>query len=234
VYGYDKDNFIIFMEEIKGQTVRDYIASLGDLRTPENQILMENLGVLVGRAISNLHSQRIMHGDLTTSNMLLPESSFQETLPAAATAAAASELEKHVLESAEKAAIMAAQNESLRASRQASASTQSSSHSSTSSSGEEEKLEEMKSQVHAHLKPMVMPTKVALLDLGLSFQSDLVEDRAVDLYVMERAIQTTHLHSELFLHVIYNTYKNCNVLGNKVMTRLNEVRQRGRKRSMVG
>jgi TP53 regulating kinase-like protein len=79
-----------------------------------------------------------------------------------------------------------------------------------------------------------LPTKVFLIDFGLSFFSDLVEDRSVDFYVMERAVQTTHAHSEHLIHMVYNTYKNKNVLGNKVMTRLNDVRARGRKKSMIG
>lgn len=79
-----------------------------------------------------------------------------------------------------------------------------------------------------------LPTVVAMIDFGLAFQSMLVEDRAVDLYVMERAIETTHAKSEALLHGIYNTYKNVNLVGNKAMTRLNEVRARGRKKSMIG
>lgn len=61
-----------------------------------------------------------------------------------------------------------------------------------------------------------------------------MEDRAVDMYVMERAIETTHASSDVLLHLIYNTYKNVNVVGNKTMTKLNEVRARGRKKSMIG
>lgn len=35
-----------------------------------------------------------------------------------------------------------------------------------------------------------------MIDYGLSFASKLVEDKAVDLYVLERAFLSTHTNSE--------------------------------------
>ncbi len=35
-----------------------------------------------------------------------------------------------------------------------------------------------------------------LIDFGLSYSSHLAEDKAVDLYVLERALLSTHPHSE--------------------------------------
>jgi TP53 regulating kinase-like protein len=52
---------------------------------------------------------------------------------------------------------------------------------------------------------------------------------------MERAFLTTHPHSEKMFEQVLRAYKDDNsVNGNKVMTKLNDVRKRGRKRSMVG
>ncbi len=196
------------MKEIKGKTVRDYLLSLGDLTSEDNIPLVDNLAVLIGSAISDLHALRIIHGDLTTSNMVLPDEHFKETLSATATAA-------------EEATLRAA----------AASMASNSNPTSTSSSSLELKTSGV---VDYAPQPRLMPTKLALIDFGLAFTSDLVEDRAVDHYVMERAIETTHLSSERLIHKIFNTYKNKNVLGNKVMSRLNDVRARGRKKSMVG
>jgi Kae1-associated kinase Bud32 len=38
---------------------------------------------------------------------------------------------------------------------------------------------------------------IALIDFGLSYVSTLVEDKAVDLYVLERALASTHPEDEL-------------------------------------
>lgn len=38
--------------------------------------------------------------------------------------------------------------------------------------------------------------KIVMIDFGLSYISTLVEDKAVDLYVMERAFLSTHPNSE--------------------------------------
>ncbi|TFK22510.1 hypothetical protein FA15DRAFT_671477 [Coprinopsis marcescibilis] len=79
-------------------------------------------------------------------------------------------------------------------------------------------------------------TEVVLIDFGLSFTSTLVEDKAVDLYVLERAFASTHPDSEPMFAKVLESYGKG--LGQKewgvVNKRLDEVRLRGRKRSMVG
>ncbi|KAF5318304.1 hypothetical protein D9611_014365 [Ephemerocybe angulata] len=81
-----------------------------------------------------------------------------------------------------------------------------------------------------------VPTELVLIDFGLSFVSTLVEDKAVDLYVLERAFASTHPDSEPMFASVLDAYAK--VLTTKewktVKTRLDEVRMRGRKRSMVG
>ena len=39
-----------------------------------------------------------------------------------------------------------------------------------------------------------------MIDFGLSFQSHSIEDKAVDLYVLERAFLSTHPNSEKFVN----------------------------------
>ncbi|KAI5833289.1 hypothetical protein K523DRAFT_265682 [Schizophyllum commune Tattone D] len=76
---------------------------------------------------------------------------------------------------------------------------------------------------------------LVLIDFGLSYQSTLVEDKAVDLYVLERAFASTHPDSEpLFASVLTAYAKQMGKAWNSISKRLDDVRLRGRKRSMVG
>ncbi|KAH7908811.1 hypothetical protein BJ138DRAFT_1090573 [Hygrophoropsis aurantiaca] len=74
-----------------------------------------------------------------------------------------------------------------------------------------------------------------LIDFGLSYHSSLVEDKAVDLYVLERAFSSTHPESEpLFASVLSAYEKRVGKQWISLKKRLDDVRLRGRKRSMVG
>ncbi|KDQ58069.1 hypothetical protein JAAARDRAFT_34869 [Jaapia argillacea MUCL 33604] len=79
-------------------------------------------------------------------------------------------------------------------------------------------------------------TLLYLVDFGLSFTSPLTEDKAVDLYVLERAFSSTHPDSSALFARVLDAYakrvgeKEWGVVGR----RLDDVRLRGRKRSMVG
>ena len=80
--------------------------------------------------------------------------------------------------------------------------------------------------------------EIVLIDFGLATQSIQDEDRAVDLYVLEKAFGSTHPRQEGWFkedvldHVdgYRGSFKGASV----VLKRLEEVRMRGRKRSMVG
>ena len=48
--------------------------------------------------------------------------------------------------------------------------------------------------------------KQVLIDFGLSYHSSLVEDKAVDLYVLERAFASTHPDSEPLFAAVLNSY----------------------------
>lgn len=85
----------------------------------------------IGESIGAMHSIDVIHGDLTTSNMLL---------------------------------------------RRANDPSQETTSASSSSSN--------------------LPS-IALIDFGLSYVSTLVEDKAVDLYVLERALASTHPEDEM-------------------------------------
>eukprot|EP01060_Flectonema_neradi_P040354 TRINITY_DN9157_c0_g1_i1.p1 TRINITY_DN9157_c0_g1~~TRINITY_DN9157_c0_g1_i1.p1 ORF type:complete len:231 (+),score=42.83 TRINITY_DN9157_c0_g1_i1:78-770(+) len=76
--------------------------------------------------------------------------------------------------------------------------------------------------------------EIYLIDFGLSSQSTFPEDHAVDLYVFERAVLSTHPGEDEFTEVAIKSYKKAAKKGAQTMERLEKVRARGRKRSMVG
>ena len=79
--------------------------------------------------------------------------------------------------------------------------------------------------------------QLTLIDFGLSYTSDLYEDFGVDLYVLERAFLSTHPNTEWMFTVLLDTYMK-NVVDVKkreeTLSKLEEIRMRGRKRVMVG
>jgi len=76
---------------------------------------------------------------------------------------------------------------------------------------------------------------VVLIDFGLSSTSIRShEDRAVDVYVLERAFVTTHVGSEDLVKEALRGYKATCQSSDSVFVRLAEVRQRGRKRECFG
>ncbi|KAG0226561.1 kinase-like domain-containing protein [Mortierella sp. GBAus27b] len=148
VYLVDVDNSLIYMENIEGLSVRDYLVTPFGL-TPEAQA---QVAKQIGGAIGHMHNVDVIHGDLTTSNIMM---------------------------------------------RQESAS-------------------------------------VVIIDFGLSYVSQLVEDKAVDLYVLERALISTHPNTELMFTQILEAYGESCRTATQVLKKLDDVRQRGRKRSMLG
>jgi len=66
IYDVDLKKGIITMEHVKGKRVKDI---LNDLSEKERQ----NLCMKIGESIANLHKNDIIHGDITTSNMILKD-----------------------------------------------------------------------------------------------------------------------------------------------------------------
>lgn len=101
----------------------------------------------------------------------------------------------------------------------------------------------------------VCPYSVAMIDFGLSSVSTTVEDKAVDLYVLERAFLCTHENSEPLVQAVYEAYASAATelestkhpaskkarqaspaksASNSVLVKLDQVRQRGRKKLAFG
>mmetsp|Transcript_26507 Transcript_26507/g.47590 ORF Transcript_26507/g.47590 Transcript_26507/m.47590 type:complete len:87 (+) Transcript_26507:519-779(+) len=83
-----------------------------------------------------------------------------------------------------------------------------------------------------------------LIDFGLSFVSGLPEDKAVDLYCLERALLSTHQDSDalvkpnqfqkILVHYRRGSHQGDPVLKRLVQGTLHTVRLRGRKRLAFG
>ncbi|CAG8534745.1 4930_t:CDS:2 [Ambispora gerdemannii] len=123
VYFVDIENNTIYMEYVEGKTVRDILREQSDDESFKSK--NDEMANKIGMALANMHVADVIHGDLTTSNLLSRD-----------------------------------------------------------------------------------PTgSLVVIDFGLSYVSILPEDKAVDLYVLERAFMSTHPNSETMFASILETYR---------------------------
>jgi TP53 regulating kinase and related kinases len=173
----------LLMEWIEGRSVRQLLqerhrlektgVSLADTA---NEEAVRKLLRSVGRAVGDMHSiGGVVHGDLTSSNMMVRPNP---------------------------------------------------------------KLDQVNGTAHDAGSELSLEGDIVLIDFGLATQSIQDEDRAVDLYVLERAFGSTHPKQEgMFMEEVLESQEGYrgSFKGSKVvLKRLEEVRLRGRKRSMVG
>ncbi|KAJ1996854.1 serine/threonine-protein kinase bud32 [Coemansia thaxteri] len=140
----DKDSATLFIEFVSGPTIKEWILA------SDNEAREKELMASIGQILHTMHSFNIVHGDLTTSNMILDSEG-----------------------------------------------------------------------------------QVVLIDFGLSQVSFSAEDKAVDLYVLERAFISTHPNSERLFATVLESYDSSDE-ARSILKRLEDVRQRGRKRDMSG
>ncbi|XP_061724228.1 EKC/KEOPS complex subunit TP53RK [Cydia pomonella] len=156
-----------FMHSI---TVKDFIINIftkhlqyGSGDGPNS---LDKLARLIGQTVRKLHENNIIHGDLTTSNMLLVDKN--------------------------------------------------------SNSNDSNWLD-------------VDNVELVMIDFGLSSFDTSAEDKGVDLYVLERALISTHNDYPEIFSKILEAYKNHSKNNIKeIISKFEEVRARGRKRTMVG
>ena len=167
-------------------------------------VVYKRLGLMgkIGRAVGRMHEVGVVHGDLTTSNMMLRPSSSSSSGGSFLRNGDASGATDRVEEEKEEGGERGGGGEA-------------GSGGSAIGGGIEE-------------------GEIVLIDFGLAAQSLQDEDKAVDLYVLERAFGSTHPEAEEgfreVLRVYGESYKGAKV----VLKRLEDVRLRGRKRSMLG
>ncbi len=71
--------------------------------------------------------------------------------------------------------------------------------------------------------------KLTLIDFGLGTTSERLEDKAVDLHVLEEALKARHpRNGETFFHEFCTAYENASKHGTEVLQRLTTVQSRGR------
>ncbi|KAG5936734.1 serine/threonine-protein kinase bud32 [Claviceps pazoutovae] len=172
VYAIDESAGWLMLEWIPGTPVRVNINNWLGTRTEgiEADDRLRDLMRRIGLAIGRMHKIGIVHGDLTTSNMMLSP-------PSRATAATTGTLYQDVDE---------------------------------------------------------LSGEIVIIDLGLASGAVHEEERAVDLYVLERAFGSTHPRAECLFEEVLDAYRGCFKQAPTVLKKLEDVRLRGRKRSMLG
>ena len=73
-----------------------------------------------------------------------------------------------------------------------------------------------------------------LIDFGLSYVSNKIEDKGVDFYVLKRAFTTTHVGSDAMFERILVKYESTAEKGTQILAKYREVEKRGRKRECFG
>mmetsp|Transcript_18499 Transcript_18499/g.51820 ORF Transcript_18499/g.51820 Transcript_18499/m.51820 type:complete len:231 (+) Transcript_18499:120-812(+) len=147
IYLVEQEANTIYMEFIDGVSVKEVLQSGTASPDEEARIL-----VAVGEAVAVLHDGGLIHGDLTTSNLMVEKGT----------------------------------------------------------------------------------DKLVVIDFGLAYNSVVPEDKAVDLYVLERAFTSAHPEQEGLFEQVLEAYRKNTRQWIPTMKKFAEVRMRGRKRSMVG
>ncbi|CAK9147027.1 unnamed protein product [Ilex paraguariensis] len=150
LYAVDPVLNTLTFEYVEGSSIKDIFLDFGLHGVIEER--MHDIATQIGDAIGKLHDGGLIHGDLTTSNMLVRGGTNQ----------------------------------------------------------------------------------LVLIDFGLSFTSTLPEDKAVDLYVLERALLSMHSSCGNVMEQILAAYRKSSKQWSATLNKLAQVRQRGRKRTMIG
>ncbi|CAA3028436.1 TP53-regulating kinase [Olea europaea var. sylvestris] len=150
LYAVDPLLHTLTFEYVEGLSVKDVFLDFGLHGIVEER--MNDIATQIGDAIGKLHDGGLIHGDLTTSNILIRSGTNQ----------------------------------------------------------------------------------LVVIDFGLSFTSTLPEDKAVDLYVLERALLSMHSSCGNVMDRILAAYRKSSKQWSSTLNKLAQVRQRGRKRTMVG
>lgn len=196
----------LYLEYIHGPTIKSYLKQLAAIKngtknkkesngTDDDELekLANKIGILVGK----LHNLGVIHGDLTTSNIMMSTSGDQNTMM-------------------------------------------------TDQNGDgTEKEKDASTTATASISAARCEDELLLIDFGLAKSTFSIEEQAVDLYVLERALQSTHPElQESFFDLILKSYSETTMNKNSkqgsekksqtTLQRLEQVRQRGRKRECFG
>ncbi|XP_028174571.1 EKC/KEOPS complex subunit TP53RK [Ostrinia nubilalis] len=170
LYLVDFDRRRIYMEHFTHSiSVKDVLISLKSELKDEIDVpaVSKNVAVMIGAAVRRLHDSNMIHGDLTTSNMLLVPRYLKDK-------------------------------------------------------------KEFRWHDYSELE-------LSLIDFGLSYVESKAEDKGVDLYVLERALISTHNdYPDIFNEIMLGYTRKGEAEVAETLAKFKEVQARGRKRTMVG
>ncbi|CRG98050.1 EKC/KEOPS complex subunit BUD32, putative [Plasmodium gallinaceum] len=166
LYFVDVKEKSLYFEYIKGCTINNILKNIKEYEP--------NIAKCIGMILARIHNGNIIHGDFTTSNLILRNSYINENK------------------------IYDYSNNSIY------------------------KLNDLDT------------IKLCVIDFGLSFLSSSVEDKAVDLFVLLKAIKSFHSEFSSLEEDILRGYEMKSNNFNEISKKLEIVKQRGRKRPMVG
>ena len=220
VLGADWDAGWLVLEYVEGRTVRrvldDWAAGIHEkdaarvVEEGDRNAEMLDLMRRVGREVGKLHELGVCHGDLTTSNLMLRAESDQQP-------------PQHVAAVTEQPRIPTGR-QTTSAMREAA----------MSGEGPPEPPSPAMQDSQPPTTFQSLKGDIYLIDFGLTTASIQDEDKAVDLYVLERAFSATHPAAEPLFQEVLRAYGASYKGGKGVLKRLEGVRLRGRKRSMLG
>lgn len=139
IYEIDIENTTLVLEYIPGKIIKELLPQL-------DQKNLQNICRIIGRDVGSLHKNGIIHGDLTTSNIILNTDE-----------------------------------------------------------------------------------QIIFVDFGLGYISDRIEDFGIDLYLLEKAIQSTHavIYKDVWMNILKG-YKETSPVKNEIEEKLREIASRGR------
>lgn len=216
VLGCDTESGWLVLEFVEGKTVRRVLDGWAHGRSSTSQDTTaegdEDEGIKsvmqrVGREVGKLHYLGVCHGDLTTSNIMLR--SFEKE--SKKSGGGGVERKGKQTTSALREAAMSGEPEPIH---------------------HDDPPIQNQLQNDADLNPY--QGDIYLIDFGLTTASIQDEDKAVDLYVLERAFSATHPAAEALFQEVLIAYGESYKGARGVLKRLEGVRLRGRKRSMLG
>ena len=153
VYFVDDTTQTIYMEYVDGKTVKEVWDELDRGETSASKVeKKQNIAHKIGTILAKIHNHSMVHGDPTTSNLLVREKDGE----------------------------------------------------------------------------------IVMIDFGLGSQNASIDDKAVDLYVLERAMLATHPNSEELFSQILSSYEKESRKAKTILSKFESVRARGRKRMAFG
>ncbi|XP_057333056.1 EKC/KEOPS complex subunit Tp53rkb isoform X1 [Microplitis mediator] len=168
IYLVDLTRRSIYMEYIENAiTLKIYIEKMIE-QDEDEKIWIGKIGKALGLLLAKLHSKNIIHGDLTTSNILIKNVVFDDS------------------------------------------------------------NDFQKENIHDDL---------VVIDFGLARVDSTAEDKAVDLYVLERSLLSSHSQvPDLFSNIMTNYQVGIadKKQRREIISKYQQVRARGRKRLMIG